>query len=88
MTESGADGGVAQKIRSRYSQRQVKQSLGLFYSIFLFSMGIAIWQLLALSFDHMMIAIVMALLAGQIGMAIEKWLYEGEQFSYSEYLGR
>jgi len=51
-------------------------------------MGIAIWQLLALSFDHMMIAIVIALLAGQIGMAIEKWLYEGEQFSYSEYLGR
>jgi hypothetical protein len=51
-------------------------------------MGVAIWQFVALDFDRMMIAIVIALLAGQLGIAIEKWLYEGEQFSYSEYLGR
>ncbi|WP_253737776.1 hypothetical protein [Halohasta salina] len=51
-------------------------------------MGIAVWQLLALNFDRMMIAIVIALLASQIGIAIEKWLYQGEQFSYREYVGR
>ena len=51
-------------------------------------MGVLIWQFLTLNFDHMMIALVIALLSSQIGIAIEKWLYEGEQFSYSEFLGR
>ena len=88
MWELRTNGGVAHKIKNRCSQRQVKLSLRLFYSIFFLSMGIAIWQFLALNFDHMMIAIVIALLSSQIGIAIEKWLYSGEQFSYREYLGQ
>ena len=88
MSGPEANGSAARKIRRRCSQRQVTLSLWLCYSLFIVSMGVVIWQFVVLDFDRMMIAIVIALLASQLGLAIEKWLYEGEQFSYSEYLGR
>ena len=47
-----------------------------------------IWQLLALNFDNMWIALMIGLLCSQIAIAIEKLLYEGEQFGWSELLGR
>jgi hypothetical protein len=47
-------------------------------------MGILAWQLLSARFDLLMITIVAALLCGQIAMAIEKWLYEGEQMNWHD----
>jgi len=44
--------------------------------------------LLALEFNYLMIALVLGLLFSQIAMTIEKWLYEGDQFSWSEFVGR
>jgi len=47
-------------------------------------MGLLAWQLMSARFDQLWITIVAALLCAQIAMAIEKWLYEGEQMDWSE----
>lgn len=88
MGQPEANRDLVGKIKQRISQQQVKQVLRIFYSLFLICMLIAIGLLLAIEFDYMMIVIVTGLLFSQIAMVIERWLYEGEQFSWSEYVGR
>ena len=73
-----------EKIKHRVSQQQVKRTLRLFYGCFLLLMGLLAWQLMSARFDQLWITIVAALLCAQIAMAIEKWLYEGEQMDWSE----
>jgi 1,4-dihydroxy-2-naphthoate octaprenyltransferase len=88
MGQPEANRDLVGKIKQRVSQQQVKQALRIFYSLFLICMLIMTGLLLALEFDYLMIALMLGLLCSQIAMATEKWLYEGDQFSWSEFVGR